>query len=148
MANNRHKVSYCVNCGFIDLTGDKSTCIFCNNNLLLTEDFFDEICSESIFSSKDEIEEYVRQNYVYFDENFNENLMKQMEQQNNKQKQIDYFEDKFINDLNTNPICPTCGSNDVEQISTSDKIVGGLMFGLLSSNIRKSVHCKNCGYKW
>lgn len=46
------------------------------------------------------------------------------------------------------PKCPTCQSPDVEKISLSSKVVGGALFGLFSSNVRKTMHCKNCGYKW
>ena len=46
------------------------------------------------------------------------------------------------------PKCPTCGSPNVEKISLSSKVVGGALFGLFSSNVRKTMHCKNCGYKW
>ena len=35
-----------------------------------------------------------------------------------------------------------------EQISLGKKAVGGVLFGLFSSDIRKTMHCKNCGYKW
>ena len=46
------------------------------------------------------------------------------------------------------PKCPTCNSTNIEKISLSRKAVGGLAFGLFSSNVRKTMHCKNCGYKW
>ena len=46
------------------------------------------------------------------------------------------------------PKCPTCGSPDVEKISLTSKVVGGALFGLFSSNVRKTMRCKNCGYKW
>lgn len=46
------------------------------------------------------------------------------------------------------PHCPTCGSENVEKISLGSKAVGGAMFGIFSSNIRKSYKCNNCGYKW
>lgn len=46
------------------------------------------------------------------------------------------------------PKCPTCGSTNIEKISLGKKAVGGALFGLFSSNVRKSMHCKNCGYKW
>lgn len=46
------------------------------------------------------------------------------------------------------PKCPTCGSPDIEKISLSSKVVGGALFGLFSSNVRKTMHCRNCGYKW
>ena len=46
------------------------------------------------------------------------------------------------------PKCPTCGSESVEKISLGSKVVGGAMWGIFSSNIRKSYKCNNCGYKW
>ena len=46
------------------------------------------------------------------------------------------------------PKCPTCGSTNIEKISLGKKAVGGALFGLFSSNVRKSMHCKSCGYKW
>lgn len=61
-------------------------------------------------------------------------------------------EENFINAVRSNslyvPKCPTCGSPDIEKISLSSKVVGGALFGLFSSNVRKTMHCKNCGYKW
>ncbi len=46
------------------------------------------------------------------------------------------------------PRCPTCGSTNIEKISLGKKAVGGALFGIFSSNVRKSMHCKSCGYKW
>ena len=46
------------------------------------------------------------------------------------------------------PKCPTCGSTNIERISVGKKLTGGALFGLLSSNVRKTMHCRNCGYKW
>ena len=46
------------------------------------------------------------------------------------------------------PKCPTCGSSNIEKISLGKKAVGGALFGLFSSDIRKTMHCKNCGAKW
>lgn len=46
------------------------------------------------------------------------------------------------------PKCPTCGNTNIEKISTTKKMFGGAMFGLFSSNVRNTMHCKNCGYKW
>ncbi|MCC8014890.1 MAG: hypothetical protein LIO87_06805 [Eubacterium sp.] len=46
------------------------------------------------------------------------------------------------------PKCPTCGSTNVEKISLTSKAIGGALFGLFSSNVRNTMHCKNCEYKW
>ena len=49
---------------------------------------------------------------------------------------------------NNQPKCPTCGSNNIEKISVTKKALGGAVFGLFSSDVRNSMHCKNCGAKW
>lgn len=54
----------------------------------------------------------------------------------------------FRNGGQNMPKCPTCGSLNVEKISTGKKIFGGAMFGLFSSDVRNTMHCKNCGAKW
>lgn len=46
------------------------------------------------------------------------------------------------------PRCPTCGSTNIQKISLASKAVGGYMFGILSSNVRNTFKCNNCGYKW
>lgn len=46
------------------------------------------------------------------------------------------------------PKCPTCGSTNIEKISLGKKAVGASLFGLFSSNVRNTMHCKNCGAKW
>lgn len=46
------------------------------------------------------------------------------------------------------PKCPTCNSTNIEKISLTKKAFGGAMFGLFSSDVRNTMHCKNCGYKW
>lgn len=46
------------------------------------------------------------------------------------------------------PKCPTCGSINIEKISTTSKVIGATMFGLLSKTARSQFKCKNCGYKW
>lgn len=46
------------------------------------------------------------------------------------------------------PKCPTCGSKNVEPISTTRKIGGLLTLGLASKSVGKSYRCKNCNYYW
>lgn len=46
------------------------------------------------------------------------------------------------------PKCPTCGSTNIEKISVTKKAVGGFMFGIFSSDVRNTMHCKSCGAKW
>lgn len=69
--------------------------------------------------------------------------------QNGYHKEVNpsYFRHVRSNSLYV-PKCPTCGSPNIEKISLTSKVVGGALFGLFSSNVRKTMHCKNCGYKW
>ena len=75
---------------------------------------------------------------------------------------IEFKESNYINDiiniriqqrkesfpLDNLPKCPTCGSENIEKISNTSKATGGFLFGIFSSDVRKTLHCKNCGYKW
>lgn len=71
--------------------------------------------------------------------------MKQFELQKEQEKQIKEQQKSNASNL---PKCPTCQSTNIEKISLTKKAIGGAMFGLFSSNVRKTMHCKNCGYKW
>lgn len=46
------------------------------------------------------------------------------------------------------PKCPTCGSTNVKPISTTKKATGFFLAGIFSSNLGKTMECKNCGYKF
>lgn len=46
------------------------------------------------------------------------------------------------------PKCPTCGSTNIEKISVGKKIGGSMLFGLFSSDVKNTMHCKDCGAKW
>lgn len=73
-----------------------------------------------------------------YDDIFSSNLSPQEQAYNNAVAQ------EWLN----KPKCPTCGSQNIEKISLTKKAFGGAMFGLFSSDIRNTMHCKNCGYKW
>lgn len=46
------------------------------------------------------------------------------------------------------PKCPTCGSANVQKISGTKRWITTGLFGLASSDVGKTMCCKNCGYKW
>lgn len=46
------------------------------------------------------------------------------------------------------PKCPTCNSTNIQKISTTSKVIGASLFGLLSKNATSQFKCNNCGYKW
>lgn len=71
------------------------------------------------------------------------------EQEKERQQNIEQSRREQKNMQNQNvPKCPTCGSTNVEKISTAKKAFGFAMVGLFSGNFGKTMHCKNCGYKW
>lgn len=46
------------------------------------------------------------------------------------------------------PKCPTCGSPDLEKIGTASKVLDVAFWGFASGKVKKSFHCRNCGYEW
>ena len=46
------------------------------------------------------------------------------------------------------PKCPTCGSTKVERINGARCWLSVGLFGRASSDFGKTMHCKNCDYKW
>lgn len=61
-------------------------------------------------------------------------------------------EEFFLESLRQNsysiPRCPTCDSAFIKPISTTQRMAGLFLAGLASSNLGKTMECKNCGYKW
>lgn len=50
---------------------------------------------------------------------------------------------------NSNSVkCPSCGSKSISRISTSEKVFGIAMFGLLSNKRKMTFHCNSCEYEW
>lgn len=106
-----------------------------------------ELINNPLFS----LEDYKKQsqNEIQSSKELDEFHKKQLEEQrlkilNKNLKTIQKEQDK----QNCVPKCPTCGSTNVEKISIGKKAVGGAMFGVLSSEIRNTMHCNNCGAKW
>lgn len=53
-----------------------------------------------------------------------------------------------IQQANCVPTCPTCGSTNIQKISGTKRWLSTGLFGLASSDVGKTMKCKNCGYKW
>jgi len=139
----RHKISYCNICGYVDLTEKEVECTYCNIPLKSTSEYFDEICSQLESTNKESVEEYVRQLYVYSDDNFNENTMSDREDNKNISDQIDYFENIIINGYNESSCkCPKCNSSNIQIVPRKWSIITGIF-----TNKTDRV-CVNCMYKW
>ena len=57
-------------------------------------------------------------------------------------------EGRRMREQQNSPKCPTCGSTNIEKISSFDKAAGAVMFGLFSKTAKSQFKCRNCGYKW
>lgn len=141
----RHKISYCPVCGYVDLTHTESVCDFCNNKMETTVDFFDEVCSQLGSTNKTDIEEYVRQLYVYSDDRFDENIMSNRENDESTAKQIEFYESHVLQETEIVCRCPFCNSTDVQQVATTSKVVNTAIFGIFGTKRFKQWHCNQCG---
>lgn len=74
-------------------------------------------------------------------------IREEIEREQSAQRLSQRNEQRRIENQNK-PKCPTCGSTNVEKISTTKKAIGFVAVGVFSSNFGKTMHCKNCGYKW
>lgn len=46
------------------------------------------------------------------------------------------------------PKCPTCNSENIHKISSTEKAINVGLFGIFGNKRKKQFHCKNCGYEW
>ena len=133
---------YCPKCGNITCSQKEEKCDFCNESYITTDYEWSSGGSER----KKILEEYVKPNPLFDEEVYNLRVGKEKRQQ---QATLDMtrMEKQQAQRANV-PKCPTCGSTNVEKISTAQKAFGFALVGLFSSNLGKTMHCKNCGYKW
>lgn len=138
---------YCPKCGDITFIQKSIVCDFCNEPYIETDYEWhpDDWCSgKNIY--KEILEEYVKPNPLFDEELYNLRVGKEKRQQ---QATLDMMRMEKQQAQKANvPKCPTCGSTNVERISTAQKAFGFALVGLFSSNLGKTMHCKNCGYKW
>lgn len=79
---------------------------------------------------------------------YNEQKSQQEYKALQRKAQQKMIEKEQIEKQQNTPKCPTCGSTNIEKISTTKKAVGFVAVGIFSSNFGKTMHCKQCGYKW
>lgn len=74
-------------------------------------------------------------------------------EKNKKSKYIDYtsFHNNIPikpNNTKNTPKCPTCGSTNIQKILGTKRWLSTGLFVLASSDVGKSMVCRNCGFKW
>ena len=147
---------YCPRCGK-DYSKSKNqqgimTCEFCgseieSSNMLVAD--FSKLWQEEkeklgigIPETSEPIERLIVKTFLLDDARFNEGLF-------NKRWHPEQYkpEQKKVVEKNV-PKCPTCQSSNIIKISGTKRWFSTGLFGLASSDVGKTMKCKNCGYKW
>lgn len=142
---------YCKKCGrivYFMLESDDKICDCCKSTAYpVPNEYLD--CEFSVDPNKKEefIEKYIKPS-PEFDPYLFEHRDEILARENMKLNAALAHGASILEEQSRVPKCPTCGSLNVEKISTGKKIFGGAMFGLFSSDVRNTMHCKNCGAKW
>lgn len=88
-------------------------------------------------------ENYVKDNPLYDPDEETRTFLKVQEKKRTAQM------NKYIREQQDNtPKCPNCKSTNIERISSLKKGVSIGVFGLMSSDLGKTMVCKDCKYKW
>ena len=144
---------YCPKCGNITLPPENNKkCNYCGEECLPTHiSFSDSLHHDwekepNYDPDKIILEEYVKPNPLFDEELYNKRIALEKKQEEATSNRL-RMEKRQAQRANV-PKCPTCGSTNVERISTAQKAFGFALVGLFSSNLGKTMHCRNCGYKW
>ena len=109
---------YCPKCGNITCSQKEEKCDFCNESYITTDYEWSSGGSER----KKILEEYVKPNPLFDEEVYNLRVGKEKRQQ---QATLDMMRMEKQQAQRANvPKCPTCGSTNVEKISTAQKAFG------------------------
>lgn len=142
-------VRFCRNCN--KNSNNESSLRGKGYSIYLPEDkYICEVCGEELIDLSMLSSDYDILTNISNNPNFIESMIR-LSQKDSIEYQLKMSQFKTnISDRQENyiPKCPTCGSTNIEKISATKKAFGGAMFGLFSSDVRNSMHCKNCGAKW
>ena len=138
------KIQCCPKCGSIKMLNFEweKDCSYCGYQLQDTEYYFTESVDHG--NLKPEIRKAIFEKYIKNSPLYSEESVKDREEKEGRER---LNLPSSYTPKNT-PKCPTCGSTNVEKISTTKKTVEFVAVGVFSSNFGKTMHCKNCGYKW
>ena len=138
------KIQCCPKCGSIKMLNFEweKDCSYCGYKLQDTEYYFTESVDHG--NLKPEIRKAIFEKYIKNSPLYSEEAVKDREE---KERWERISLPSSYTPKNT-PKCPTCGSTNVHPISTAKKATGFVLAGVFSSNFGKTMHCKQCGYKW
>lgn len=150
METHKSEYSICPRCLRYHYSSRYKRCVYCSYEHLITYTF--EAPDDDSWSSKEDADGHANADALYGNPEFSEKLYKRrlrdehaIEMRHLELQRNQIAEQKKGTSV---PKCPTCGSTNVEKISTAQKALGFALVGLFSSNLGKTMHCKDCGYKW
>ena len=153
-----NQVYYCPVCGFVisDESADcldaslKKKCPECKGKMMATGKEYNSFWQRS--PNKDDwcdalenLEETVREEYVYDNPQFNQ---KKYEKREQKDQERIARNRAGLSPLDNHPKCPTCGSENLSRISGIGTISIFGNFGTTNGEAGKTFKCNNCGYRW
>lgn len=129
------------------LKSDDKICDCCKSTVYPVPDEYLD-CEFSVDPNKKEefIEKYIKSS-PEFDPYLFEHRDEILARENMKLNEALAHEASILEEKSRIPKCPTCGSTNIKSISGTKRWLTAGLFGLASSNINKSMECKNCGYK-
>lgn len=139
-----HKIRCCKKCGHIEMWQKElyPVCQYCNYELTDTEYILQDVLERG--GIKPEIRKAIFEKYIKNSPLYSEESVKDREEKEGRER---LNLPSSYTPKNT-PKCPTCGSTNVEKISAGKKAIGFVAVGVFSSNFGKTMHCKQCDYKW
>ena len=139
-----HKIRCCKKCGHIEMWQKElyPVCQYCNYELTDTEYILQDVLERG--GIKPEIRKAIFEKYIKNSPLYSEEAVKNREEKEDRER---LNLPSSYTPKNT-PKCPTCGSTNVEKISAGKKAIGFVAVGVFSSNFGKTMHCKQCDYKW
>lgn len=150
MEMGKSEYSICPRCLRYHYSSIYKRCVYCSYEHLITYTF--EAPHDDGWTRKKEADGHANADALYGNPEFSEKLYKRrlrdehaIEMRHLELQRSQIAEQKKGTSV---PKCPTCGSTNVEKISTAQKALGFALVGLFSSNLGKTMHCKDCGYKW
>lgn len=137
MAKDELYMSCCPKCG--DVGDDVNICPYCGEKQIRTKYTLIDLLEQDDIDDEKIVDEYARCSPLFDEDLYRSRI--------NKEKLLQKATLDKQREQNK-PKCPTCGSTNIQKISTGKKAIGFVAVGVFSSNFGKTMECKNCGYKW
>ncbi len=144
---------YCKKCGRIvqeEYNNSEQKCDYCNNSLEYIPQQF--LIGKRGIAINDELKDQFINDYIKSSPEFDQYLFEHREEDMFNKRMADRAKlahgASILEEQSRVPKCPTCGSTNVQKISGTKRWLTTGLFGLASSDVGKTMCCKNCGYKW